>query len=87
MLDRTATSREAVWIVSSIVKNGTVGGEATYLSLFTISRSSLERKRNYNRTVLMEQSMQEFQENKPKLAALHWDGKLIKDVTGKKRRD
>ena len=52
MLDRTGTTtRKAVRNVSSILKAGTVDGEATYLSLFTISRSSLERKRNYNMTV------------------------------------
>ena len=26
--------------------------------------------------------MQEFQQKKPRYAALHWDGALVKDVTG-----
>ena len=30
----------------------------------------------------MQQVMLEFQDKKPKFAALHWDGKLMKDVTG-----
>ena len=81
MLDRTATtSRKAVGIVSSILKSGKIDGHAADLSLFTLSRPSLERVNN--RIVLMEQSMQEFQENKPKYPALHWDGALMQDVTG-----
>ena len=83
MLDRTATtSRKAVGIVSSILKSGKIDGQAADLSKFTLSRPSLERKRVNNRTVLMEQSMQEFQENKPRYPALHWDGALMQDVTG-----
>ena len=35
----------------------------------------------------MQQAMEEFNKNKPKLAALHWDGKLVKDVTGTLREN
>ena len=31
--------------------------------------------------------MVEFKKNKPVRAALHWDGKLIKDVTGSPREN
>ena len=31
----------------------------------------------------MKHTLEEFKEKKPKMAALHWDGKLIKNVTGK----
>ena len=41
-------------------------------------KSSLEMHRN----IVATQSMQEFQENKPKHPALHWDGALVKDITG-----
>ena len=81
MSDRTATtSRKAVGILSSILMTGKIGDQEADLNQFTLSRSSLERKRISNRTVLMEQSMQEFQEKKPKYAALHWDGALVKDI-------
>ena len=30
----------------------------------------------------MEQAITEFEQKKPDKAALHWDGKLMKDVTG-----
>ena len=83
MLDRTATTtRNAVGIVSSILKSGKVDGQALDLNEFTLSRTSLDRKRVSIRSVLMEKSMQEFQDNKPKYPALHWDGAMIKDVTG-----
>ena len=52
------------------------------LSKFTLSRSSLERKRVHNRGVVWEQNVHEFKQNKPRNPALHWDGKLITDVTG-----
>ena len=31
---------------------------------------------------MIEQTLEEFKEKKPKMAALHWDGKLIKNMTG-----
>ena len=67
MLDRTGTtSRAAVGVVSTILKSGKIDGNEADLSSFTISRSSLERKRASNRTVLMEQAISEFQDNKPR---------------------
>ena len=84
MLDRTGTSiREAVGVVSSILKSGVSGGKQVDLNQFSLSTSSLFRKRNHNRSVLMEQEMMDFKNKKPVYAALHWDGKLMKDVTGK----
>ena len=83
MLDRTATtSRNAEGIVSSILKSGKIDGHGVDLTKFTLSRNSLEGKRVSNWSVLMEQAMQEFQQKKPRYAALHWDGALVKDVTG-----
>ena len=83
MLDRTATtSRIAVGVISSVIKAGKIAGKDADLSHFTLSRSSLERKRVNNRSLVMEQVMEEFKEKKPEHAALHWDGKLIKNVTG-----
>ena len=83
MLDRTGTtSRKAVGVVSSILRTGKVDGKQVDLSQFTLSRPSLERKRVHNRSVLMEQEIEDFKVKMPQYAALHWDGKLIKDVTG-----
>ena len=83
MLDRTGTtSRKAIGVVSSILKSGKIDGKDADLSSFSLSRAGLERKRVHNRTVLMEQAIEEFKLNKPKLAALHWDGAMFKDITG-----
>ena len=83
MLDRTGTtSRKAVGVVSSILKTGKIDGKVADLSNFSISRATLDRKRASNRTVIMEQAMEEFSRNKPVRAALHWDGKLVQDTTG-----
>ena len=83
MLDRTGvSSRKAVGIISAILKAGKINGKEVDLSEFSLSRTTLERKRINNRSVVLERVMEEFKEKKPKLAALHWDGKLIKDVTG-----
>ena len=84
MLDRTATSsRKAVGLVSSILKCGKIDGKQVDLNQFSLSRASLEKKRIHNRSVLMEQEMMDFDTNKPVHANLHWDGALMKDVTGK----
>ena len=69
-------------MVSSIIKAGKVNRKEADLSNFIISRPTLERKRANNRSVVMQQTMLEFKEKKPKLAAIHWDGKLMNDVTG-----
>ena len=83
MLDRTGTtSRKAVGVVSSILRTGKIDGKQADLSQFSLSRPGLERKRVHNRSVLMEQEIEEFQVKMPARAALHWDGKLIMDVTG-----
>ena len=83
MLDRTVTSsRKAVGVVSSIIKAGKINGKEADLSNFILSRPTLERKRADNRGLVMQQTMLEFKEKKPKRAALHWDSKLMNDVTG-----
>ena len=83
MLDRTATSsRKAVGLVSSLLRSGKIDGKQVDLNQFSISRPTLERKRINNRTVLMMQEMQDFEKNKPEYAGLHWDGKLMLDITG-----
>ena len=83
MLDRTGqTSRTAVGLVSTLLKTGKVDGKETDLSEFILSPSTAERKRAHSRSVLMEQAITEFEQKKPDKAALHWDGKLIADVSG-----
>ena len=55
MLDRTGTSsRNAIGVVSTILKTGKIEGKGADLSQFNLSRSSLERKRANNRSILMD---------------------------------
>ena len=83
MLDRTGTTcNKAIGVVSSVLKSGKVDGKEVDLSQFKISKKTLQRKRVSNRTVNMEKEIEDFAKNKPKYAAAHWDGKLMKDVTG-----
>ena len=88
MLDRTGTtSRKAVGVVSSILKTGKIDGQQLDLSQFSLSRPGLERKRIHNRTVIMEQEMEDFAKNKPDWSAIHFDGKLIQNITGTKQEN
>ena len=88
MLDRTGTStRKAVGVVSSILKTGKIAGQQVDLSEFSLSSAGLAKKRDNNRTALMQKEMEDFAQNKPVWAAVHFDGKLIKDVTGKEQEN
>ena len=57
--------------------SGKIEGQALDLNEFNLSRTSLDRKRVSIRSVLMEKSMQEFQDNKPTYSALYLDGAMI----------
>ena len=74
------TSRKAFGIVSSILKSSKIDGRQANLSELSISIPTLDRKRVQSRNVVMEQTIQEFEEKKPKLAALYWDDKMFRDV-------
>ena len=54
------------------------------LNSFNISNSTLLRQRNKAREVISVQVKSEFNSKKPDFACLHWDGKLIDNVTGSK---
>ena len=64
------------------MKNGKIDGEKVDLSNFTLSQSSLERNRNNNREQLALTTKREFAQNIPKHCALHWDGKMMKNILG-----
>ena len=69
--------------MSGLIRSSKIDGKQVDLNQISISRPTLERKRINNRSVLMMQKMQDFEKNKPEYAGLHWDGKLMMDVTGK----
>ena len=83
MLDRTKiTSNQAVGFFSSIVRSGKIERESMDLDEFTLSQASVHRIRDKNRGVLAELARKEFEEQKPKHACLHWDGKMMDTCLG-----
>lgn len=76
--DRLALSdNQTTAMVAAVLKAG--GAD---LSDFTISTSTARRSRINARYSLSENYMKSFSEKPPKYLALHWDGKLLKDVLG-----
>jgi len=80
-LDRSKISdRRAVQIIAPII-------HATGQSIeeYTLNRSSIRRYRQLNRAKQAAELKAEFNPQKPML--LHWDGKLMEDLTGDKKVD
>jgi hypothetical protein len=80
-LDRTKTSdRNAVQIIAPVIQ---AAGQD--INEYTISRSSIRRSRQMNRTNMSSQLKMGFNPQKPMV--LHWDGKLMNDLTGDEKID
>lgn len=76
--DRLALSdNQVTTMVSATLKAG--GAD---LDNFVISTSTTRRKRMLTRYHLSEEYMAAFHEDPPKHAALHWDGKMLRDILG-----
>ena len=81
-LDRTRTSsRAAMQLLSSALKNMTQDGRPLDLNEVILSKDSIERKRKLFRDEICQQAVTEFSDNLPRLLALHWDSKLMKDIS------
>lgn len=77
-LDRNRISdRKAAYLINSVAHS--LGHNINNLSS---SRSSIRRKRIKNRKIVATRIKTDFKSLKPLCA--HWDGKLLKDLTGKK---
>ena len=82
-LDRTNMSnRTAMQVVSSILKTARKDGKQVDLNEFVLSRDTIGRRREENRDKISELAKKEFQDNMPARLSLHWDGKLLADLTG-----
>jgi hypothetical protein len=80
-LDRTKTSdRMAVQILAPIIK---ATGED--IGDISINRSSIRRYRQKHRAIVSLKLKSEFNPHKP--LVLHWDGKLMQDLTGDEKVD
>lgn len=77
ILDRTKVSdRKAVLIVAETAKS--FGQNVKDL---TLNRSTMRRKRQYHRSIIYARLKDEFRADD--LLVVHWDGKMIGDLTGK----
>ena len=64
------------------MKTGMIDGKPVDLEAFVTSTSTIKRKRDENRGILMNMVMEEFSLNKPEHINLHWDSKLIESISG-----
>ena len=80
-LDRTKTSDvSAMRVLSSTLKTfKTTDGKPLDLNEVYISRAAINKSRNIHREEISNEAKEQFKQNKPLNAALHWDGKLMKD--------
>ena len=81
-LDRTNTTPgQAMHLISAVLKSVQKDGESLDLNEVTISESSIRRGREKAREEISKQQYQEFQANMPEFLAVHWDGKMMKDLS------
>ena len=52
------------------------------LNEFVLSRKTIGRRREDNRDTISETAKQEFLDNMPARLSLHWDGKMMADLSG-----
>lgn len=81
-LDRTNTTPgQAMHIISAVLKSAKKDGESLDLNEVTLSKSTIRRGRQKAREEISKQQVQEFQDNMPEFLAVHWDGKMMKDLS------
>ena len=82
-LDRTnIPNRTAMQIVSSVLKTAKKDGQQVDLNEFVLSRDTIRRRRQENRDTISKQAKQEFLDNMPARMSLHWNGKMLQDLSG-----
>ena len=83
-MDRTnITNRTAMQVISSVQKTARKDGNAVDLNEFVISTDTIARRREENRDTICDTAKQEFLDNMPDRMSLHWDGKMMSDLSGK----
>ena len=81
-LDRTNTTpAQAMHLFSAVLKSAKKDGESLDLNEVTLSKSTIRRGRQKAREEICRQQYQEFQDNMPEFLAVHWDGKMMKDLS------
>ena len=81
-MDRTNTTPgKAMHLISAVLKSAQKDGVGLDLSEVTLGESSIRRRREKAREEICKQQYQEFQDNMPEFLAVHWDGKMMKDLS------
>ena len=81
-LDRTNTTpRQAMHILSAVLKTAKKDGESLDLNEVTLSESTIRRGRQKAREKICQQQYEEFKANMPEYLAVHWDGKMMKTLS------
>ena len=82
-LDHTnINNRTAMQIVSSVLKTAKKDGQQVDLNEFVLSRDTIGRRRQENRDTISKQAKQKFLHNMSTRMSLHWDGKMLQDLSG-----
>ena len=81
-MDRTNTTPgQAMHLISAVLKSVQKDGVGLDLSEVTLSESSIRRGREKAREEICKHQFQEFQDNMPEFLAVHWDGKMMRDMS------
>ena len=83
-MDRTNTTpAKAMHLIAAVLKSAQnpKDGESLDLNEVFLSESTIRRGREKAREEINRQQYQEFQDNMPEFLALHWDGKMMKDLS------
>ena len=82
-LDRSnITNRQAMQVFSSVLKTARKDGKQVDLQEFVLSTNTIRRRREENRATIAENAKKEFLDNMPARLTLHWDGKMMADLSG-----
>ena len=81
-LDRTNTTPgAAMHVLSAVLKSAQKDGENLDLDEVFLSESTIRRGREKAREEISKKQYEEFQEKKPDYLGVHWDGKLMRDLS------
>ena len=81
-MDRTNTTpAQAMHLISAVFKSAQKDGESLDLNEVVLSESTIRRGRLKAREEISKEHYEEFQSNKPEFLVLHWNGKLLRDLS------
>ena len=76
------SDRTAMQVISSVLRTTMKDGKQVDLNEFVLSRKTIGRRREENRATISENAKKDFQDDMPARLSLHWDGKMMADLSG-----